>query len=200
MSSIIYGKLPLSLLSIQRDDSSLSFIAIKTFIYLSSFKKGKVYPTQETIAKMIKCKSQSTISLAIKELEAFGLLKILKSQHRKNNMYDIIYERRNNYALIDIELLKFLSFTELKIMSVLLSRERVSTILDMKYISSLLNISKNNLYKPLKSIQEKELIHIYKINKIVYYKILKHNKKETNVLAIDKNIFYIDFNKKVEEC
>lgn len=197
--SIIYGKLPISLFNIKLNENKLSFTAIKVYIYLSSFKANKIYPTQKTIAYMIGCKHFMSAQKSIQELEKFNLLKTIKSQFRRNNMYEILYEGKKNYALINIELLKILSFTELKTLAVLLSRERLSNVLDKNYLSTILKIRINHIGTQLKSLQEKGLLYILDNDGKLTYKTLSYSKKETNLLFNDQNIFYVDFTKKLLE-
>lgn len=192
----IYGKLPLALFKITHDNKPLSVTAIKVYVYLTSFKKGRIYPSQKNIALVLGYKEEYIISNAIHELQKANIISILKSHTRRNNMYEILFEKTKNYALIDINLLQSLTLTELKVYSLLLTHERLHTIIDLMYIQKVFTINKSTLYKSLKSLVNKKLIY----KTIQQHKCIYTARKVFNkITRLDKNIVYVDFNYKVEK-
>lgn len=161
----------LSRVPIELFNMDLSFNAIKLYILIDSFENNNkpAFFSQNYAMEKMGCKNRNLISHAIKELEDKKLIKVTRKVKHSNH-YTIIPNKNfeKHFGLMDINAIKFLSKTELKMYTYILAFQGVYDITDKQRIAKELQIHISQVYKALKALQEKGLLII--VNQVKYTK------------------------------
>jgi len=196
---LFLSRVPLELFNMD-----LSFNAIKLYILIDSFDNNDnpAFFSQKYAMEKMGCKNRNLISRAIKELEEKNLIKVIRKSKHSNQyirMPNKSFEK--HFGLMDINAIKFLSKTELKVYAYILAFQGVYNITDKQRIAKELQIHISQVYKALKSLNEKGLLHVVSqvkyVKKVIYraYNIIP----ERTRTKINKQVHYVVTGKRLPE-